>query len=165
MIVKWRRPPWTVIIAVALTLGVGLFFLLRTPSQPDLATASARIGDVEQTVLATGKLRPKQLVSVGAQVSGQVQRLYVALGQPVRAGDPIADIDPRQQQFALRSAEAAVDALRAQQATRRAALVQAELAYRRQQTMLAQDATARADFEAAQSSLESARAEMRALTA
>ncbi|WP_447725712.1 efflux RND transporter periplasmic adaptor subunit [Sphingomonas koreensis] len=165
MIVKWRKPPWAAVIAVTLALCAILFFLLRAPPQPDLAMATARIGDVEQTVLATGKLRPKELVSVGAQVSGQVQRLYVVLGQRVRAGDPIADIDPRQQQFALRSAEAAVDALRAQQATRRAALVQAELAYQRQQTMLAQDATARADFEAARSALESARAEIRALTA
>lgn len=165
MIVKWRKPPWTVIIAVALALGAVLFFLLRPPSQPDLATATVRIGDVEQTVLATGKLRPKELVSVGAQVSGQVQRLYVTLGQRVRAGDPIADIDPRQQRFALRNAEAAVDALRAQQMTRRAALVQAELAWRRQQTMLAQDATARADYEAARTSFESARAEMRSLEA
>jgi len=163
--VKWRKLPLAAIVAVALALGVVLFLLLRAPPKPDLATAPVRIGDVEQTVLATGKLRPKQLVSVGAQVSGQVQRLYVSLGQRVRAGDPIADIDPRQQQFALRSAEAAVDTLRAQQATRRAALVQAELAWRRQQTMLAQDATARADYEAARAALETARGEMRALAA
>lgn len=165
MIAKWRKPPLLAVAAAVLALGVALFFFLRAPSQPEFATAVAHSGTLEQTVLATGKLRPKELVGVGAQVSGQVRRLYVALGQKVRAGEPIADIDPRQQELALRNAEAAVDSLRAQQAARKGALVQAELAYRRQETMLREDATARADFEAARATLTSVQGELRSLAA
>ncbi len=123
------------------------------------------MGDIEQTVLATGKLRPKDLVSVGAQVSGQVTKLYVELGQRVKAGDPIAEIDPAPQRLALRNAEAAVQSLVAQKASRQGALVQAELAYRRQQEMLAADATSRADHEAAEAALTAVRGELRALDA
>lgn len=137
----------------------------RPSDTKGLATAEVTVGDIEQTVLATGKLRPKELVSVGAQVSGQVKRLYVQLGQRVRAGDPIADIDAAPQQLALRNAEAAVDSLLAQKASRQATLIQAELAYRRQKTMLEADATSRADYDAAEAALSAVRGELGSLDA
>lgn len=153
------------IIGAAILAALVLLFLFFRPSPPEPATALVRVGDIEQTVLATGKIRPKELVSVGAQVSGQVKRLYVALGQQVRAGDPIAEIDPRPQQLALRNAEASVASLEAQKASREGALLQAQLAFQRQQTMLAADASARADYEAARATLTSLRGEMRSLDA
>jgi len=132
---------------------------------PDLVTATVTVGDVERTVLATGKLRPKELVRVGAQVSGQLKRLHVSLGQFVHAGDPIAEIDDEPQRLALQNAEAGVASLRAQRAARQATLIQAELAFRRQQTMLAANATARAKYEAAGATLETTRREVEALDA
>ena len=56
---------------------------------------------------AVGRVNPKELVAVGAQVSGQVTRLHVVLGQHVQAGDLIAEVDSQPQRIALRSAEAA----------------------------------------------------------
>jgi multidrug efflux pump subunit AcrA (membrane-fusion protein) len=67
-------------------------------------------------VQAVGRVNPKELVAVGAQVSGQVKRLHVVLGQRVQAGDLIAEVDSQPQRIALRSAEAAANALRAQHA-------------------------------------------------
>ena len=150
-----------------LLLLVGILFwalFFRSAPGTGIATAVVKVGDVEQTVLATGKLKPKELVSVGTQVSGQVKRLHVALGQSVRAGDPIADIDAQPQQ-ALRAAQAAVDALRAQRSARAATLAQATLAFSRQQSMLAADATARADYEAARATLDNARNDVKGLDA
>jgi macrolide-specific efflux system membrane fusion protein len=161
-----RRRLIQIVLPVALILvAIALYVALRPAPATGLATAVVTVGDIEQTVLATGKLRPKELVSVGAQVSGQVRRLYVSLGQSVKAGDPIADIDAQPQQLALRNAEAAVQSLLAQKAAREGGLVQAELAHRRQETMLAADATARADYEAARAALLSVRGEIRSLDA
>lgn len=160
----WRKPP-LIAAAIAVLAAVALFLVLRADTKPEFATAMVRVGDVQQTVLATGKLRPKELVSVGAQVSGQVTRLHVALGQTVRAGDPIAEIDAQPQRLALRSAEAAVRSLIAQKGARQGALVQAGLAFQRQATMIAADATSRADYEAARAALEAARGEVRSLDA
>ncbi|MEN5145543.1 MULTISPECIES: efflux RND transporter periplasmic adaptor subunit [Brevundimonas] len=153
-------------LPLALALIAGGWWLATRPSLNEgLTVAEVTVGDLEQTVLATGKLRPKELVSVGAQVSGQVKRLYVELGQQVRAGDTIADIDAAPQRLALRNAEAAAAALVAQKASRQGALVQAELAFERQKTMLAADAAPRADYEAAQSALTSIQGEIRSLEA
>lgn len=152
-------PPIVILAALA------WWFASRPSAAEGLATADVTIGDIEQTVIATGKLRPKELVSVGAQVSGQVKKLYVQLGQRVKAGDPIADIDAAPQRLALRNAGAAVGSLVAQKASRQGALVQAELAWRRQKTMLAADATSRADYEAAEATLTALHGELRSLDA
>ena len=128
-------------------------------------TAPVKVGELEQRVLAIGRVQPKTLVSVGAQVSGLVKRLHVSLGQQVKAGQLIAEVDAEPQQTALRTAEAAVAALKAQLAARRASLAQAESTYRRQEALMALDATARAELEAAGAALDSARAEVGALGA
>lgn len=157
---------WAVsaVIGACVIAGIALW-QANARSAVEYATAAVTVGDLEQTVLAVGRLRPKELVAVGAQVSGQVQRLHVVLGQPVKAGELIAEVDAQPQRTALRNAEASVNSLQAQLAARRATLVQAQLNFRRQQELLAVDATSRADQEAAKAALDTARAEIASLQA
>src|SRR5580698_5557568 len=51
-------------------------------------------GDIRAAVSSTGTLNPVQLVDVGTQVSGQVDHVYVRVNDRVKAGQPLADIDP-----------------------------------------------------------------------
>lgn len=51
---------------------------LPTPVIYDTAPVIRR--DLENTVTASGHIEPKAYVDVGAQVSGQLHRLYVAAG-------------------------------------------------------------------------------------
>jgi len=145
------RPRNLLIALAAIVVAVLLWRLaLRGDEAPALVTAPVVVGDVERTVLATGTLEPSELVSVGAQVSGQVVRLAVELGDRVQRGDLIAEIDSAPQRNALRNAEASLAAARADQASLRAELAQARLAFERQRQMLAEDATSRAEYEAAE---------------
>lgn len=159
-------------IAVMLLLAaavVGGYLLVRrltqTAKQSDLLTVSATIGPIEQTVMARGRLEPAEVVNVGAQVSGQVKSLFVVLGQTVHAGDPIAEIDSLPQQNALRIANDALVTIRAQKTARLASLRLATLAFRRQSEMLAGDATSHLEYETAEATLASARADVEGLDA
>jgi len=116
--------------------------------------------DITQEVIATGTLEAYRLVTVGAQVSGQLKSLAVTLGQTLKTGDTIAEIDSLPQQNNVRDAEAALNSLKAQLASRQAVLKQSELAFARQKRLLAADATAREAYESAQASLDTARAEV-----
>lgn len=76
-------------------------------------TAAIKYGDITQTVTATGALNPVVLVSVGTQVSGTVQKLYVDYNSQVKAGQVLLTLDPTlfkaqvaQDQANLASAEA-----------------------------------------------------------
>lgn len=150
----------------AVLLGVASwYFFVRDDKKPQYVTATASVGDIELAVLATGTLQAFQQVSVGAQASGQVKSLKVKLGDTVKKGQLIAEIDSLKQQNDLRNAEASINNVRAQLSARQASLRQAELAFRRQQEMLAADATSRESFEAAEATLNTARADIKALEA
>jgi macrolide-specific efflux system membrane fusion protein len=128
-------------------------------------TANAARMDIEESVLASGTLKAFKTVAVGAQVSGQLKTLHVALGDKVKKGQLLAEIDPVLQQNTLKDAEAQVDNLRAQKRSRQALLKEYDLAYQRQSRMVAEDAASRADMESAQALLESTRHDISALDA
>ena len=128
-------------------------------------TAVARVEHIEDTVLASGTIQPSKLVSVGAQASGRILALHVALGDHVQRGALVAEIDPSTQKNALENAQAVRDQERAQRASRVAALKQAELAFKRAQTTVAQEATSQADYETAEATYNGLKADLAALDA
>ncbi len=161
----FTRRRWLWIAAAVVVIALIAFFLLRPAPPPRLLTTVVARGDIVRTVVATGTVEAKDLVSVGAQASGQIRSLKVKLGQKVRAGDLIAEIDSTNQRNALRNAEAALANVRAQRAGQRASLVQAEAAFKRQQMMIAGEATSRADYDAARANRDAALAQLQAFDA
>lgn len=80
-------------------------------------TEVAQRGNLEETVTATGKIQPRAYVDVGAQASGQLNRILVRIGDSVEQGQLLAEIDPQVQ-------TAKVDADKAQLAQFNANLVE-----------------------------------------
>ncbi|MEY4516480.1 MAG: hypothetical protein RL180_826 [Pseudomonadota bacterium] len=152
-------------LILLLLAGAGWSFFKPTAAPPQLLTADVTQTDLENTVLASGTLEARKLVSVGSQASGQVKRLYVALGDTVTQGQDIAQIDQLSQQNALKNAQAALANQQAQRLIKLANVRQAELVWQRQKNMLAQDATSRADFESADANRQTAQAELAAIDA
>ncbi|UJX48119.1 efflux RND transporter periplasmic adaptor subunit [Xanthobacter sp. YC-JY1] len=128
-------------------------------------TAPVTRGNLEETVLASGTLKPSNLVAVGSQASGRILSIKVKLGDEVKKGDLIAQIDSVTQENSLRTAEAALANTRAQKAEKEATLVLNEQTLARQKTMVAQKAVSQADFEAADSAVKVTRAQLAALDA
>lgn len=156
------------LVILGLLGGIGFavksyFFAPPTPQR--FLTTSVIKGNIENTVLATGALEAYKLVSVGAQVSGQLKSLKVKLGDQVKKGDLIAEIEASTQQNTVRNSDAALDIARAQLSAKQASLKQAELNFKRQKEMLAADASSKLDFDAAEATLNMARAEIKSLKA
>lgn len=159
-----RKRRRALIIAVALLCSaLILFACLRPAPPPQLQVAPVVRGNIEQVVEATGTLKPSRLVSVGAQVSGRIDTLHVKLGDKVRAGDPIADIDSRTQRNALLSARAAQRTARANRDALATDLRQLELTLHRQRQLVASQLVARADVDAAKARVDATREQIAAL--
>lgn len=151
------------ILAIIAAALIGLWFwLFPAKTAASYVTAPVTRGDIEQTVIATGTFEARKLVSVGAQVSGRVVSLKVAVGDVVSEGQLIANIDSLPQQNTLRNAQAALASSRAQRAAQVATLKQAELSFKRQKEMMAADATSRAEYEAAEAALAASQANIKA---
>ncbi|TCB34118.1 MacA family efflux pump subunit [Acinetobacter sp. ANC 4910] len=153
------------LLCVALVAYLAWSYFKPKQEQPQYITESVTRGDLENTVLATGTLDATKLVSVGAQVSGQVQKMYVQLGDEVKQGQLIAQIDSTTQENSFKTAEANIKNLEAQRLQQEANLNEAQLAYKRQQQMFAQDATSKAELESAEASFKTAQAQIKAIDA
>ena len=116
-------------------------------------------------MLATGVLKPARLVAVGAQVSGRITRLAVAIGDEVKAGDLIAEIDSIPQKNALRTAEASLAEVKAQKAEKAATLGNLERTLARQTALADRRTIAQADLETAQGDVAVTKAQIEALDA
>jgi len=160
-----RRLAFTLVGVLLVITAVVTLISLRSPSPAPYVTAPVRLGDIENAVLATGKLDAFERVNVGAQVSGQVKSLKVKLGDRVTKGQPIADIDDLPQRNDLRNAEAALNVAKADLQAKQALLKQAESRFKRQKRMLNDEAGSREDFETAEATLAATRAELIALNA
>lgn len=161
---RFVRPAIAAAAMLAIAVGVKWWWFPVTAATT-YVTAPVTIADIEQTVIATGTLEALNLVSVGAQVSGRVVALKVQVGDVVSSGQLIAEIDSLPQQNTLLNAEAGLRTTQAQRLAKVAALKQAELTFKRQQDMMAEDATPRADFESAEATLAATRADIAALDA
>ena len=88
----------------------------------EIATAPVVRGDIEQTVTALATIKPKTYVDVGTQVSGQLRKVAVEIGDTVRQGDLLAQIDPTVYQTRVIGDQAQLDNLKAQLAQQKAQL-------------------------------------------
>jgi membrane fusion protein, macrolide-specific efflux system len=154
---------------LAVLLAVVGTLLYRTvfapPPPPPYVTATVSRSDIEDSVIATGTIQSFRQVNVGAQASGQIKSLKVALGDTIKQGQLVAEIDSLTQQNTLRNAEAALQNSEAQLRAKQALLRQYELALKRQSEMLAANASTREAYEEAEANLATTQADIAALKA
>jgi multidrug efflux system membrane fusion protein len=100
-----------------------------------VATA-ARKGSIDVYLNALGTVTPRNVVVVRARVDGELMRVAFKEGQIVKAGDLLAEIDPRPFQVQLTQATG-------QMAKDQALLKNAQLDLERYRTLLAQDSIAK----------------------
>jgi multidrug efflux system membrane fusion protein len=151
---RWReRHPqlnkWLWIALVLVLVGLFVWWLLPTESnetprgmggpQP-VGVARAVKGPIDVTINALGTVTPLATVSVRPQVSGQVIRFTFHEGQMVKAGDVLAEIDPR-------SFQAALDQAKGQLARDMASLQNARIELKRQQALMAAKATSQQNLD------------------
>lgn len=165
-----RRLPRLLLVPVAIVVaGAGYFAWQHfrdgsTPADMYQLVAVQR-ADVEDLVTATGTLQPRDYVDVGAQVSGQLKRFHVEVGSEVKAGDLLAEIDATVLQSKVDATRAQLRSLRAQLEDRESSLTLAEIQHRRQQNLIAEDATTTESVQQAEATLRSVRAQIEALKA
>jgi len=165
------RMDWAVIIvaASALLLGGG-YYSWRAwsgagASRNALLTATVTRGDIEDAVTATGTLQPKDYVDVGTQVSGQLTKLLVGIGDTVKAGQLLAEIDPSVYQSKVDADRAQLLNQRAQIADKQAQLVLAQLQFARQLNLARDNATTTDALQSAEATQQSAIAQRDAFQA
>ena len=131
----------------------------------DQPLAQVERGNLDQIITAQGKLEPKEYVDVGAQVSGQLRDLHVELGDTVRRGQLIAEIDPRIYAARVEADRARLASLEAQLAEQQAQVVYARKVRDRNRALIAKNAVSQEALEESESALRVAEARVASLRA
>ncbi|WP_066801600.1 efflux RND transporter periplasmic adaptor subunit [Moraxella oblonga] len=104
---KFSPLKWAMIVVCLGILGLIVYQFSKPKSTPpSYLTADAVMGDIENTVMASGKVKAIQSVDVGAEVSGRIVKLYVDVGDEVKKGDLIAQISQVEKQNTVSNAGA-----------------------------------------------------------
>lgn len=127
--------------------------------------AEVTTGAMEVLVTAQGTIEPRDSVDVGAQVSGLVKKLHIEIGNNVKQGDPIAEIDPEVYESRVRADQARLKTLEAQKAEQEALVRQAESKFARNKSLVADKAVSKEVFEDSRIALDVAKANLAALEA
>ncbi len=136
-----------VVILIALLAGWGLKMLAAGggaggPRRPQVTvgTATATTGDIPIVIEALGSVTPVANVIVRTRIEGTLDRVEFREGQMVRAGQLLAEVDPRPYVVALQQAQG-------QLARDEALLANAKLDLQRYKTLVAQDSIARQQYD------------------
>ena len=124
--VPWWRPwlKWIALAALVIVVAVVLLRTLGGSAANLYASQPVRRGELQVTVSATGRLAPINQVQVGSELSGLVTKVLVDVNDQVKAGQPLALVDPSRFADTVRQSEAQLAANQAAVAQAVATLAQ-----------------------------------------
>jgi len=158
----WKRWRVRLIVLALVAVAAGIWWFTRKPPPPPaLPSGVVALADITQAVQAAGVLQARTRVDVGAQVSGQIQTIHVELGQQVKKGDLLVSLDPDLARSDVAQAEAAVAQASAAIDARRIDADAARRELKRQQRLLAGQATSGNEAEKAEIELAKIEADLR----
>jgi HlyD family secretion protein len=139
------------LVVAAACVAVWRYRSAHQPPPVTYQTAALSRRHVVGRVTATGTLLATVTVTVGTQVSGRVQKLFVDYNSAVKKGQIVAKIDPLLFQAALEQARANYAAAQAALKSSRAQADLAQKQFARQQTLLKESLAAQQDVDSAES--------------
>ncbi|MDA7746877.1 efflux RND transporter periplasmic adaptor subunit [Psychromonas sp.] len=154
------------VLIVSLMIGGMLYFHKQDSTTERIYSTQPVVqGTIEDVVLTNGVLYPYKMVNVGAQVSGKLETIPVSIGDKLKQGDLIAQIDNLSQKNVLKEAQASLNIINAQYRAKEAQIYQSKLAFERQKKMLVQNASSQSSYDAAEAELLVYQAELEQLVA
>ena len=154
---------WVAALVILAGLGWYGYQKMQPKNEATFITEEVKRGKIAQTVSATGEIAATNLVDVGAQVSGQIKKMHVKIGDVVKEGDLIAEIDNVTQVNEVNTRKAQLQTYQAQLESAQVALKIAQRKYSRYKSLASADAVSKEEFEATEDSLATNRAKIKEL--
>lgn len=155
------------ILFIIILIIISIFYFRNdsNKNKTEYLTTEVKIGNISNKVLSTGSINAYEKVSVGAQVSGQIKKLHVNIGDKVVKGQLIAEIDSTTQQNDLDTAISKLDIYNAQLKSKLITLNIAQNKYKRQNNLYKTNSGSKEDYENSQDALALAQSSVSELKA
>ncbi|MCG5479236.1 efflux RND transporter periplasmic adaptor subunit [Sinorhizobium alkalisoli] len=164
---KRRSRLWIALPILLALLGAGYYAWSQYGAQPATAilTQAVTRGDIENSVTAVGTLDAVKSVDAGAQVSGQLKSLHVAIGDRVTENQLVAEIDPASIENRIEIDQAELAYLEAQLVSKKAQLVLKDANVERQRSLVSARSASQSTLDQAIADHAAAEADVQAVEA
>lgn len=157
---------------LAIAIGLGLVYLVgskvyeanRQAAAPakkkaggrmvNVDLASVRVGEVREELLLTGALKPKEVVDVNAKATGRVEKIHFLVGDLVREGQLIAELEDDELLQQVKRSEASIEVSQAGVAQRKAELANTKANLERARQLFEEELLSPQEYQQQQTSLE-----------
>lgn len=158
------------IVGIIVLLGAIVGFTVNQSQKGSVTVQSGKVvkQDISSTVTASGQIKPKTIVNVGANAMGRIVRLFVKEGESVKKGQVLAQLENIQSaadvemtratlssaQTDAIAAEAALNTAQAQLKSSTADLERSRLDYQRAQGLYKDQLISKADYDTKKAAFE-----------
>jgi len=153
------------IVLAAVVAFAGYMYFKKDNGVPPYRTAKVEKGEIVDAITATGNINAVITVSVGSQVSGTIQQIFVDFNSRVRKGQVIALIDPQLLNAAVAQARAGVDSAKAALEKAQVGVIDTDRTNRRNRELVKDGFVAQSDVDSSQTAWEQAVAQRRSAEA
>jgi len=152
---KINRKRTTIIILLTLILVVGYWLFKPSKNRFNLKDFDIDIvqkGDIVKTITANGTINPVNVIEVGAQVSGRIEKIYVDYNDAVEKGQKLAELDTSILKREVSEAQSAMNKVKAN-------LDLVELNYKRTSELFKNNYIAKVELDQAETELKNSKEE------
>jgi HlyD family secretion protein len=144
------------VVLAAVVAFAGYMYFKKDSGVSAYRTAKVEKGEIVDAIAATGTINAVTTVSVGSQVSGTLQQIFVDFNSRVSKGQVIALIDPRLLEAAVEQARANVNNAKASIEKAQVGVIDADRTNRRNQELVKPGFVAQSDVDSSQTAWEQA---------
>ncbi len=157
---KAKNKKWLYWIAGGIIVlgAIWYFFIREEEVKIKLETVQPEMGEISNSITATGKVQPVDTVAVGTQVSGIIKNIYVDFNSTVKKGQLLATLDPDLLQYQTEQINANLQNAKSN-------LAYNEINFNRQSQLYKVGAISKADYDVAQNQINIARAQVNSVNA
>jgi len=157
-----RRYLWGLLLLLLLAgVGAAGYWQLRSKPAVTYRTATARVGNVVQSITASGTVNPEVTVQVGTYVSGVITELHCDYNTKVTKGQLCAKIDPRPYESTVAQSTANLSYAKAQLGKDQANLAYTKLTYERDVGLLKRGIVSQDTLDSARNAYDQAQAQIK----
>lgn len=153
---------WIIVVLVIVAGAILGLTVFRNGKNGELKykTETLARGDVEALVVTSGTLNPIEIVDVGAQVSGKIEKLFADFNSPVTKGQIVAELDQEPLKMKIDQNEANFKSRMASLERSKVSLSQAEKGYERAKALFAKALLSIEEIEASEAAYLGAKSDL-----
>ncbi|MBE3110700.1 MAG: efflux RND transporter periplasmic adaptor subunit [Acidobacteria bacterium] len=157
-----KKVIWIIVALVIVTGAILGLTVFRNGKKGEVKykTEALGRGDIEALVVTSGTLNPIEIVDVGAQVSGKIEKLFADFNSPVTKGQIVAELDQEPLKMKIDQNEANYRSRLASLERSKVSLGQAEKGYERAKALSAKALLSIEETEAAEAAYLGAKSDL-----